>query len=122
MRSLLLLIAALVVLAACTTQPTVTSTTGQEVDAGNSITGQTNTVASTYSLEEVVQHATSGDCWTAINGQVYDVTDWIGQHPGGPQSILQLCGTDGSALFDNKHGGQARPQQELDSFLIGNLS
>lgn len=75
-----------------------------------------------YTLSEVARHASASSCWTAINGKVYDVTDWINQHPGGPERILNLCGTDGSAAFDNQHGGQSRPAQELASFYIGDLS
>lgn len=75
----------------------------------------------TYSLVEVAKHNNEQSCWTAISGNVYDVTSWIGQHPGGERAILSLCRKDGTSAFTNKHGGQPRPEQELKNFLVGVL-
>ena len=58
----------------------------------------------------------------AIDGNVYDLTEWIGQHPGGSQRILPLCGTDATAAFSAQHGGQARPASELATFFLGPLT
>lgn len=74
-----------------------------------------------YTMAQVAAHNSGSSCWTAINGHVYDVTAWINQHPGGAQRILNLCGTDGSSAFNAQHGGQARPEAELATFLIGTL-
>jgi cytochrome b involved in lipid metabolism len=67
-------------------------------------------------------HNNEGDCWTIINGGVYNLTSWIHEHPGGAQAILGLCGKDGSTAFNAQHGGQARPENELSSFKIGILA
>lgn len=75
-----------------------------------------------YTSAEVAFHSTETSCWTSIDGNVYDVTTWISKHPGGSQAILSLCGKDGSAAFDNQHGGQRRPAEELATFQIGTLS
>lgn len=77
--------------------------------------------ATSYTLQQVAQHADVASCWTAINGQVYDLTSWIDKHPGGPDQILQLCGTDGSAAFNLKHAGDDRPSSELTAFRLGPL-
>jgi cytochrome b involved in lipid metabolism len=77
--------------------------------------------AKTFSITEVASHNSASSCWTAISGRVYDLTSWIGEHPGGAQAILSLCGIDGTQAFNNQHGGQARPAQELASFYIGDL-
>lgn len=74
-----------------------------------------------YTLVEVGQHADASSCWAAINGKVYDLTQWINQHPGGPDKILSICGTDGSAAFNRQHGGESRPANELTNFYIGVL-
>ena len=29
-----------------------------------------------YTLAEIAKHATKGDCWLIIRGQVYDVSSW----------------------------------------------
>ena len=70
----------------------------------------------------MAKHGTASSCWTAIDGNVYDVTGWITRHPGGQRPILGLCGKDGSSAFDNQHGGQSRPAAELKQFLIGTLA
>ncbi len=77
--------------------------------------------AGSYTMAQVHSHSSVESCWTTINGNVYDVTAWIAQHPGGATAILSLCGTDGSASFNGQHGGKPRPQSELASFKIGVL-
>jgi cytochrome b involved in lipid metabolism len=81
----------------------------------------TNTGTKQYTLAEVATHNSVGSCWTTINGKVYDVTSWINQHPGGQEAILSLCGIDGSSAFNDQHGGQRRPANELATFIIGDL-
>jgi cytochrome b involved in lipid metabolism len=76
----------------------------------------------TYTLAQIAQHSTASSCWSAINGGVYDLTSWIGQHPGGQGTILSICGKDGSAAFNGQHGGQHRPTSELAGFQIGTLT
>lgn len=75
-----------------------------------------------YTLAEVAQHNSGSSCWAAINGSVYDLTNWINQHPGGPEHILAICGTDGSAAFNAQHGGQSEPQAELANFYLAPLA
>ena len=72
-------------------------------------------------MAQVAAHADRTSCWTAIFGSVYDLTEWIGQHPGGAQPILGLCGTDASAEFSRVHGGESEPAAELATFRIGQL-
>jgi cytochrome b involved in lipid metabolism len=86
-----------------------------------SVTAST-TGATSYTLAQVAQHANAQSCWTAINGGVYDVTSWINEHPGGPERILNICGTDGSTAFNQQHGGQRQPANELATFEIGTLA
>ncbi len=74
-----------------------------------------------YTLTDVAKHASSSDCWTTINGAVYNVTPFISQHPGGEEAIMSLCGIDGSDGFNGQHGGQRRPASELANFKIGVL-
>lgn len=99
--------------------PGGTTGTSAGVETTNPNAGGT---AKTYTLADVAKHNSGTSCWTAINGSVYDVTSWVNQHPGGPDAILSLCGTDGSTAFNGQHGGQAQPAQELATFKIGSLS
>ena len=74
-----------------------------------------------YTMTEVASHGTEADCWTAINGSVYDLTSWVSRHPGGPAFITNLCGTDGSAAFTKKHGEAPKPVKALFLLKIGEL-
>jgi hypothetical protein len=78
-------------------------------------------VASVLSLELVAQHAAPESCWSVVNGNVYDLTDWIARHPGGSGNIIRMCGIDATADFDRQHGGQGRPESELKAYLLGAL-
>lgn len=87
-------------------------------------TSQTSEAASTtasYTLTQVAQHGSSTSCWSTINGKVYDLTNWIDQHPGGPEHILAICGKDGSSDFNQQHGGDAQVESILQQFYIGTL-
>jgi cytochrome b involved in lipid metabolism len=85
-------------------------------------TREQNTQQGTYTLADVAQHNDASSCWSVINGTVYDLTSWIPQHPGGERAILQLCGTDGSAKFNNQHGGREPMISILAGFKIGAIS
>jgi len=105
-------------------QPAVTVivATSTPKTGGSKVPPTTITKApNTYTLADVATHNTATSCWSAINGGVYDLTSWINQHPGGAQAILGLCGRDGSAAFNDQHGGQRRPANELAGFQIGTL-
>ncbi|MEI6327581.1 MAG: cytochrome b5-like heme/steroid binding domain-containing protein [Candidatus Roizmanbacteria bacterium] len=83
--------------------------------------GQTiqTTLSGSLSLDEISKHPTEGDCWSAIDGKVYDLSSFTSKHPGGPV-ILGVCGKDGSELFHGKHGD--REKQRVESMIIGSLA
>ncbi len=72
-------------------------------------------------MTDVAKHNTQQDCWAAIDGSVYDLTSWISRHPGGPDKIIPLCGTDATTAFHNQHDDQEKPNQQLATFRIGAL-
>lgn len=82
----------------------------------------TSQAAGTYTLKQIAQHNSAANCWSAVNGGVYDLTSWIKQHPGGSAAILSMCGIDASAAYNAQHGGQGRPANELAGFKIGTLA
>eukprot|EP01116_Phalansterium_solitarium_P020413 TRINITY_DN6006_c0_g1_i1.p1 TRINITY_DN6006_c0_g1~~TRINITY_DN6006_c0_g1_i1.p1 ORF type:complete len:250 (-),score=59.72 TRINITY_DN6006_c0_g1_i1:493-1242(-) len=49
-----------------------------------------------YTAEEVAEHRSARDCWMIINGCVYDITPYIGHHPGGSRALLKFAGRDGT--------------------------
>ena len=74
---------------------------------------------------EVANHKNVNDCWTIVNNNVYDITGYIADHPGGI-TILNACGTDGTDLFENQggHSGSGHSPQAseiLASYLLGAL-
>jgi len=75
-----------------------------------------------YTLEQVKANNTAQKCWSAINGQVYDLTTWISSHPGGAGAITSLCGTDGTSAYINQHKGQSQPASRLAGYLLGPLA
>lgn len=75
-----------------------------------------------YTISDVRDNDNASSCWAAIDGSVYDLTDWINKHPGGASRIISLCGTDATTAFNGMHGGQSRPESTLDGYLLGPLS
>ena len=35
-------------------------------------------------LGDLKKHNTKSDCWIAVHSKVWDITDFISEHPGGP--------------------------------------
>ena len=75
-----------------------------------------------YTMEQVKANNTATKCWSAIDGKVYDLTNWISSHPGGAGAITSLCGTDGTSAYINQHKGQSRPGSTLTAYLLGPLN
>lgn len=61
-----------------------------------------------YKAEEVATRNTESECWTVIDGMVYDITEYLPRHPGG-NTILQACGTDGTSLFTERTTQEGEP-------------
>lgn len=47
-----------------------------------------------YSMEEVAKHNKKEDLWIVVKGVVLDVTNWLDEHPGGPQALMNWMGRD----------------------------
>ncbi|POY76813.1 putative Nitrate reductase (NADH) [Rhodotorula taiwanensis] len=53
--------------------------------------------------QEVSQHKSADSAWVIIDGNVYDVTEFLEDHPGGKKVLLKACGTDSSEKFWQFH-------------------
>ncbi|CAE6449549.1 unnamed protein product [Rhizoctonia solani] len=50
-------------------------------------------------FDEVQKHNTRDSCWVIINGEIYDVTGFLNDHPGGIGPILKVAGSDATRVF-----------------------
>lgn len=57
----------------------------------------------TYSGQEVATHDTRESCWIIVHGKVYDVTDFLDEHPGGSKIILKYAGKDATEEYEPIH-------------------
>ncbi|KAI3215143.1 hypothetical protein DTO012A9_10307 [Penicillium roqueforti] len=60
-------------------------------------------MAKVFDATEVAKHNTRESCWVVLYGKVYDVTDFLGSHPGGAKIILKLAGQDATEEYDPIH-------------------
>jgi cytochrome b involved in lipid metabolism len=109
----------------------VTIAVGDREIRGEVIRGAAPTVAPTptqtvtpagYTMDQVKANNSATKCWSVIDEKVYDLTKWIGSHPGGAGAITSLCGTDGTAAFKGQHGGSGQPNSRLAGYLLGALT
>lgn len=92
---------------------------------------QSQTEPSTFTLDEVAKHNSRTDCWTVINGSVYNLTSYISRHPG-EDNILSACGIDATSYFNgeragqeggtNNHSNDRSALSDLARLKIGNLA
>ncbi|KAH8553511.1 cytochrome b5-like heme/steroid binding domain-containing protein [Umbelopsis sp. PMI_123] len=71
-----------------------------------------------YSAEEVAKHNTDKDAWVIVGGKVYNVTDFLSEHPGGKKILLKSTGKDATEQFKNFHD-DAVLESVAKPFLIG---
>lgn len=56
-----------------------------------------------YEMSEVETHCWKNDAWVVIDDVVYDATEFIQRHPGGPEKIIENAGTDITDRFYGTH-------------------
>ncbi|ROV97372.1 hypothetical protein VMCG_06846 [Cytospora schulzeri] len=73
-----------------------------------------------YSAKEVAVHKEKADAWMVIEGNVYDVTKYLQEHPGGADILIEAAGTDASDAFENA-GHSEDAFEIMADFKIGKL-
>ncbi|CAG9534351.1 unnamed protein product [Cercopithifilaria johnstoni] len=74
-----------------------------------------------YTTEEVAAHNNVSSTWIIIDNNVYDVTKFLEEHPGGDEVLLEQAGQNATESF--KDVGHSRDAVEMTKeYLIGYLS
>ncbi|KAI0121912.1 FMN-dependent dehydrogenase-domain-containing protein [Daldinia grandis] len=66
---------------------------------------------------ELAKHNTPSSCWIVVSGKVYDVTPYLGDHPGGPTILVKNGGTDATAEFRTIHSPDVLEYLPKESYL-----
>lgn len=59
--------------------------------------------------------------WTVIDGVVYDITNYVDQHPGGKKKILRGKDKDATEMFHRFHPGLKINNTVLQFLKVGEL-
>ncbi|KAL8740531.1 MAG: hypothetical protein Q9190_006781 [Brigantiaea leucoxantha] len=73
------------------------------------------------SASQICDHNTAKDLWIVVDGQVWDLTDFAPEHPGGIGIILQYAGCDASAAYNEVHSPSLLNKTLTSSKLVGTL-
>ena len=63
-----------------------------------------------YTTAEIATHASLNDLWVIIDDKVYDLTDYVDEHPGGTDAIAKNAGKDATVGFK----GPQHPSRVFD--------
>lgn len=63
-----------------------------------------------FTMEEVAKHNKKDDLWVVVKGCVMDLTNWLDEHPGGPQAIMNFMGRDATEEFEMLHDDEVIPK------------
>jgi len=77
-----------------------------------------------FTLQEIARHDRLEDCWMAIEGSVFNLTDYIPRHPTRPELLESWCGTDATAGMRTKGNDSdhsPRAWRMLERYRIGDL-
>lgn len=105
--------------------PTPTSTISPSLDQEATPLKEPEKSTQAYTMDEVATHNSADNCWLVIESNVYNVTSFISNHPGG-EAILEGCGQDATTLFNTRPMGSGTPHSDdaratLETYLIGTL-
>ncbi|KAG2234264.1 hypothetical protein INT48_002854 [Thamnidium elegans] len=77
-----------------------------------------------YSLQQVEQHTSEDSCWCIYQDKVYDVTEFMQDHPGGEDLIFDYAGKDITNVMKDvlEHEHSDSAYEILQEYCIGTLS
>ncbi|XP_066249017.1 cytochrome b5-like isoform X2 [Euwallacea similis] len=73
-----------------------------------------------YSFEEIKKHNNKNSTWFIINNDVYDVTEFLNEHPGGEEVLIEQAGKEATEAFEDVgHSSDAR--EMMEKYKIGTI-
>lgn len=77
-----------------------------------------------FAETDVANHKTLEDCWVVHEGKVFDVTDFVMDHPGGEDLIMRFAGKDMGGIMEDpaEHSHSESAYELLEEYLIGRLA
>lgn len=75
----------------------------------------------TFTRKEVEAHSSAASCYVTIDSHVYDVTDFVDDHPGGGSLIIEYAGKDIKEILRDatSHTHSEAAYEVLDDSLVG---
>ena len=75
----------------------------------------------TFPTKDVARHNTEKSCYVTIDSKVYDVTDFLGDHPGGGELIVEYGGKDVSQIMRDElsHSHSESAYEILEEHVVG---
>ncbi|KAJ3742415.1 FMN-dependent dehydrogenase-domain-containing protein [Lentinula detonsa] len=75
-----------------------------------------------WTTNEIAKHKDASSCWVIIKDEVYDVTEFLLKHPGGPGIILKYAGHDATSAYVPIHSPDAIHKNLSPSQCLGLLA
>lgn len=79
---------------------------------------ESSSMTKNITMAEVRKHNVEEDVWIIVNNKVYDCTEYLPTHPGGPDYILIKGGEESTESFVNAHRAAV---SLLDPLYLGDL-
>ncbi|EAW12887.1 putative cytochrome b5 reductase [Aspergillus clavatus NRRL 1] len=73
-----------------------------------------------FTVEDVALHKSRDDLWVIIHGKVYDLTQYLRDHPGGADVLIDVAGTDATAAYEDV-GHSEDADEIMQTYLIGTV-
>ncbi|CAG8060248.1 unnamed protein product [Penicillium olsonii] len=73
-----------------------------------------------FNKSEVAAHASKTDLFVIIHGKVYDITNYVRDHPGGADVLVDVAGGDATAAYEDV-GHSEDANEILETYLVGTV-
>jgi cytochrome b involved in lipid metabolism len=75
-----------------------------------------------FTQEQVAAHHSTKSIWVSVKGKVYDITHFLGDHPGGSEILLQYGGKDVTEVMKgDEHMHSESAYEMLESYYVGDV-